>query len=155
MSKTKLSLIVGGLLLAFGMCAEAQQITKIARIGILPGGSPSSMATLVEAFQQGLHQLGYVEGKNILLEYRYAEGKHEKYRDLADDLVRLKPDIIVVSSTGFTVAAKEATKTIPIVVAGAGDLVGTGIVASLARPGGNVTGSTAMATDLSGNGWNC
>ena len=76
MSKTKLSPIVGGLLLAFGMCAEAQQITKIARIGILPGGSPSSMATLVEAFQQGLHQLGYVEGKNILLEYRYAEGKH-------------------------------------------------------------------------------
>ena len=150
MGKTIFSLIVGGLLLAFGTCAEAQQVTKIARIGMLPAGSPSSMATLVEAFRQGLRELGYVEGKNILLEYRYGEGKREQYRDLANEVVRLNPDVIVVSSTGFTVAAKEATKTIPIVVTGAGDLVGTGVVASLARPGGNVTGSTAMSTDLSG-----
>jgi putative ABC transport system substrate-binding protein len=150
MSKTMLSLIVAGLLLPFGLSTEAQQVTKIARIGMLPAGSLSSMATLVEAFRQGLRELGYVEGKNILLEYRYGEGKHEQYRNLANELVRLKPDIIVVSGTGFTVAAKEVTKTIPIVVAGAGDLVGTGVVASLARPGGNVTGSTAMSTDMSG-----
>jgi putative ABC transport system substrate-binding protein len=129
--------------------AYAQQATKIPRIGVLPAGSPSSMATQVEAFRQGLRELGYVEGKNILLEYRYGEGKREQYRDLADELVRLKPIVIVVSSVGFTAAAKEATKTIPIVVAGAGDLVGTGLVASLARPGGNVTGLTAMSTDLS------
>jgi putative ABC transport system substrate-binding protein len=123
---------------------------KIPRIGVLPAGSSSSMATHVEAFRQGLRELGYVEGKNILLEYRYGEGKREQYRDLADELVRLKPNVIVVSSVGFTAAAKEATKTIPIVVAGAGDLVGTGLVTSLARPGGNVTGLTAMSTDLSG-----
>ena len=150
MSKTIFSLIVGGLLLAFGLCAEAQQATKIARIGVLPAGSPSSMGPHVEALRQGLRELGYVEGKNILLEYRYGEGKREQYRDLVNELVRLKPDIIVVSGTEFTVVAKETTKTIPIVVAGAGDLVGTGVVASLARPGGNVTGSTAMSTDLSG-----
>jgi putative ABC transport system substrate-binding protein len=108
------------------------------------------MAPQVEAFRQGLHALGYVEGKNILLEYRYGEGKREQYRDLADELVRLKPDIIVVSSVGLTAAAKKATNTVPIVVAGAGDLLGTGLVASLARPGGNVTGSTSMSTDLSG-----
>lgn len=129
---------------------EAQQATKMPRIGVLPAGSPSSMATLVEAFRQGLRELGYVEGKNILLEYRYGEGKREQYRDLAGELVRLKPDIIVVSSTGLTRAAMEATKTIPIVVTGAADPVGTGLVASLARPGGNVTGLSAMSTDLSG-----
>jgi putative ABC transport system substrate-binding protein len=130
--------------------AEAQQTTKMARIGVLPAGSALSMATQVEAFRQGLRELGYVEGKNIVLEYLYGEGKSERYRDLADEMVRLKPDIIVVSSTGLTAAAKQATKTIPIVVAGAGDLVGTGVVASVARPGGNVTGSTGMSSDLSG-----
>jgi putative tryptophan/tyrosine transport system substrate-binding protein len=104
----------------------------------------------VEAFRQGLRELGYVEGKNIVLEYRFGEGKREQYRDLADELVRWKPEVIVVSSTGFTAAAKQATDTIPIVVAGAGDLVGTGVAASLARPGGNVTGLTSMASDLSG-----
>jgi len=149
MSKRLLVLLIP-LILAAVHTVEAQQATKIPRIGVLPAGSPSSMATQVEAFRQGLRELGYVEGKNILLEYRYGEGKREQYRDLADELVRLKPDIIVVSSVGFTAAAKEATKTIPLVVAGAGDLVGTGLVASLARPGGNVTGLTAMSTDLSG-----
>ena len=145
-----LGLLLSTFLLATASIAEAQEATKIPRIGVLPAGSSSSMATQVEAFRQGLRELGYVEGKNIVLEYRYGEGKHEQYRDLADELVRLKPHIIVVSSTGFTAAAKKATRTIPIVVAGAGDLVGTGVVASLARPGGNVTGSTSMATDLSG-----
>jgi putative ABC transport system substrate-binding protein len=150
MTRKFLGLLVTTFLLVTASFAEAQQPTKMARIGVLPAGSPASMATRVEAFRQALRELGYVEGRNIVLEYRYADGKYERYRDLADDLVRLKPDIIVVSSTGFTTAAKEATKTIPIVVAGAGDLVGTGVVASLARPGGNVTGSTSMASDLSG-----
>jgi ABC-type uncharacterized transport system substrate-binding protein len=149
MSKRLLVLLMP-LILAAVHTVEAQQATKIPRIGVLPAGSPSAMATQVEAFRQSLRKLGYVEGKNILLEYRYGEGKREQYRDLADELVRLKPDIIVVSSVGFTAAAKEATKTIPLVVAGAGDLVGTGLVASLARPGGNVTGLTSMSTDLSG-----
>ena len=85
-----------------------------------------------------------------MLEYRYAEGKRDRYADLAAEMVRLKPDVIVVGSVGFTAAAKQATSTIPIVVGGAGDLVGTGLVASLARPGGNVTGSTDISPDLSG-----
>lgn len=138
--------------LFFG-CADvtdAQQPTKVYRIGVLTSGSASTHKSRIDAFRQGLQELGYVEGKNIVLEYRYAEGKRERYADLAAEMVRLKPDVIVVGSVGFTTAAKQATSTIPIVVGGAGDLVGSGLVASLARPGGNVTGSTDISPDLSG-----
>jgi putative tryptophan/tyrosine transport system substrate-binding protein len=130
--------------------AGAQQAEKVSRIGMLSSGSVSTMKSRIDAFRQGLRELGYVEGKNIVIEYRYAEGKRERWPDLAAEVVQLKPDVIVVSSNGFTAAAKQATSTIPIVVGSAGDLVGAGLVASLARPGGNVTGSTNITPDLSG-----
>ena len=138
------------LLFVLRVSAQAQQPGKIARIGVLGGASASTMSTRIESFRQGLREQGYVEGKNIVLEYRYAEGKRERWSDLAAEIVHLKPDVIVVSSTGFTRAVKQATSTIPIVVGGAGDLVGTGLVSSLARPGGNVTGLTSISTDFSG-----
>jgi len=100
--------------------------------------------------RQGLRELGYVEGKNLALEARFTDGRPERYPELAAELVRLKPDVIVVASTGFVQALKRATTTIPIVAGNAGDLVQTGLVASLARPGGNITGSTDMAPDLVG-----
>jgi putative ABC transport system substrate-binding protein len=130
--------------------AQAQQTAKIPRIGMLISGSTSTHKSAIDAFHRGLRELGYVEGKNVLIEYRYAEGKRERYPALAAEMVRLKPEVIVVASEGFTAAAKQATSTIPIVVAGAGDLVGSGLVASLAQPGGNITGSTTMSPDLSG-----
>ena len=133
------------------LMAEAQQPTKqVYRIGVLSGTSSSSDDALHEAFLQGLHELGYVEGKNILMEYRYAEGQFERLPDLAADLVRLNVDVIVVAGTRITAVAKQATSTIPIVVRSAGDLVGAGLVASLAKPGGNITGSTDISPDTSG-----
>ena len=128
---------------------EAQPAKKVLRIGLLSGSRPSPMPGQIEAFRQGLRELGYVEGQNILVEYRWAEGKDDRYSILAAELVRLGVDVIVTHGTQATVAAKQATNTIPIVVGGAGDLVGEGLVASLARPGGNVTGFTNIDPDLS------
>jgi len=130
--------------------AEAQQAKKIPRIGILHGAAASSVADRGEAFRQGLHELGYVEGKNIFIEYRYAEGKSDRLPVLAAELVRLKVDIFVTTGPIVTRAAKEATSTIPIVMTNEGDPVGTGFVASLARPGGNITGLSTFASELSG-----
>ena len=107
------------------------------------------MPPTIEAFRQGLRELGYIEGQNISVEYRFAEGKDDRYAILAAELVSLGVDLIVTQGTQATVAAKQATSTIPIVVGGAGDLVGEGLVASLARPGGNVTGFTSIDPDLS------
>ena len=135
------------LLLALCPSAQAQQAKKIPRIGVLRPGSPAD--TNIEPFRQGLRELGYVEGKNIVIEYRYAEGKLDRLSEIAVEMIRLKPDVIVVGSTRFAEAAKQATSTIPIVVTG-GDIVGAGLVSSLARPGGNVTGLTAISPDLSG-----
>jgi putative tryptophan/tyrosine transport system substrate-binding protein len=128
--------------LLFTACtnAEAQQPKKVPRIGLLRPGSPPGSSPYVDAFRQGLRDLGYVEGKNIIIEYRYAEGKLDRLPELAAELVRLKIDVILAGGTQTTTAAQQATSTIPIVAAGAGDLVGTGLVASLARPGGNITG---------------
>ena len=116
---------------------------------MLVSGSVATHGHRIEAFRQGLRDLGYVEGKNIVIEYRYAEGRRERFDDLAVEMVELKPDVIYVGSTGFTRAAKKATNTIPIVSTG-GDLVGSGLVSSLARPGGNITGSTNISPDVSG-----
>lgn len=127
----------------------AQQTKKVFRIGLLSSGRPSPMPPPIEAFRQGLRELGYIEGQNILVEYRWAEGKDERYAILASDLVSLGVDVIVVQGTQAAIAAKHATSTTPIIVAGAGDLVGEGLVASLARPGGNVTGFTNIDPDLS------
>src|SRR5438309_3147398 len=134
------SILVVAVLLAVGVIADAQQPTKIPRIGFLIGTSPTANAARVEAFRQGLRELGYVEGKTIVIEWRYAEGKLDRFPELAAELVRLKVDIIVTGGPPATRAAKEATITIPIVMEQDSDPVGNGFVASLARPGGNITG---------------
>jgi putative tryptophan/tyrosine transport system substrate-binding protein len=138
------------LILATLHLAEAQQLSKASRIGFLGGASPSFYAARIEAFRQGLRELGYAEGKNIVVEYWFAEGKPERMRELAEELVRMKCDVIVTASTPATQAAKRATTTIPIVMANISDPVELGLVASLARPGGNITGLTILAPELSG-----
>jgi len=130
--------------------AAAQQPKKVRRIGILQGASAGSSRSNIDAFRKGLRELGYTEGENIFLAYRYADGDLGRLKNLASELVQLKVDVILAAGTQTTTAAKQATSTIPIVVGGAGDLVGTGLVASLARPGGNITGSTVISPDLSG-----
>ena len=131
--------------------AEAQQPAKISRIGFVSGtGDPNTQGPLVEAFRQGLRDLGYIEGKNILVEYRFVEGQQDRIPSLVAELVQLKADVIVTSITLAAQAAKRLTTTIPIVIVGTGDPVGTGLVASLARPGGNVTGFSGLAPELSG-----
>jgi putative ABC transport system substrate-binding protein len=133
-----------------GARAEAQQPTKIPRIGFQSAAFPSANAARIEAFRQGLRELGYVEGKNIVIEYRYAEGKLDRLSELAAELVRLKVDVIVTAAPSSTRAAKKATSTIPIVMAFDNDPVGSGFVASLARPGGNITGLSNLAPEISG-----
>ena len=136
----------------FALCgsAAAQQPTKVPRIGFLDTSNASAMAGLLEAFRQELNKLGWIEGKNITIEYRFAEGKTDRLPELAADLVRLKVDLIVATGGSVPLAAKKATTTIPIVLTIAGDPVALGLVASLARPGGNVTGLSALSTELNG-----
>jgi putative ABC transport system substrate-binding protein len=128
--------------------ADAQQAGKIFRIGFLDSSTAAGSAVHVDAFRQELSKLGWIEGKNIAIEYRFAEQKNERLPELATDLVRLKVDLIVVSGTPSALAAKSATATIPIVMANAADPVGAGLIASLARPGGNVTGLSGLAFEL-------
>src|SRR5215813_1223269 len=141
------SILLAGALLA-AVAVEAQQTGKIFRIGYLDSGTASGSAVLVDAFRQELSKLGWIEGKNIAFERRFAEGKLDRVRELVADLVRLKVDLIVVSGTPNALAAKKATTTIPIVMAYARDPVGSGLIASLARPGGNVTGTSSLAEEL-------
>ena len=129
--------------------AEAQQPRKVSRIGFLSPVSASGSSANLETFRQGLRELGYIEGKNIIIEYRWAEGKLDRLPELAAELVSLGVDIIVTGGTPPVLAAKKATNTIPIVAANADNLVELGVVASLARPGGNVTGSTRVDADFS------
>jgi putative ABC transport system substrate-binding protein len=138
------------MLLALGFPAQAQQPKKVPRIGFLITSSPSTISARLEAFRQNLRELGYVEGTNIVIEYRYAEGKLDRLPSLADELVRLKVDVIVTNGSPPTRAAKEATSTIPIVMTQDTDPVGSGHVASLARPGGNITGLSNLAPEISG-----
>jgi putative ABC transport system substrate-binding protein len=146
--KKTIGLALSAMLLAPCSVAEAQQPAKIPRIGMLRPDSPPNPA--VEAFRQGLRDLGYVEGRNIVVEFRYAEGKLDRLRDLAAELVRIKVDIIVTSTDPGARAAKNATKTIPIVMMGVGtDPVETGLVESLARPGANITGLTLLSVETS------
>ena len=144
------SSLVAVMLLACGVIAEAQQATKIPLIGVLYGGSASAISARIEAFRQRLREPGYVEGKNIIIEYRRAEAKLDRLPTLAAELVRLKAAIIVSVGAPSTHAAKEATSTIPIVMAQDADPVADGFVASLARPGGNITGLATLAQELSG-----
>jgi putative tryptophan/tyrosine transport system substrate-binding protein len=133
---------------AMSSSAQAQQTGKISRIGFLDGSTASGMAVLAEAFQRELSKLGWIEGKNIIIEYRFADQKNDRLPELAADLVRLKVDLIVAGGGTSALAAKKATTTIPIVMANVGDPVGAGLVASLARPGGNVTGLASLGTEL-------
>jgi putative tryptophan/tyrosine transport system substrate-binding protein len=144
--------VVGILILILGCVgmARAQQPTKVPRIGYLSGNSPSSESARTDAFWQGLRGLGYAEGKNIVTEFRYAEGKLDRLPALAAELVRLKVDVIVTGGTGSTRSANEATNTIPIVMTQDPDPVGNGFVVSLARPGGNITGLSTLSPELSG-----
>ena len=146
------SILVAVVLLAVAVMAEAQQPKKVPRIGYLSTGDPASESSRAEGIRLALRELGYIEGQNIAIEYRYAEGKNDRLPELAADLVHLKVDIIVVASGDTTIqAAKNATKTIPIVMTGQGsDPVRAGHVESLARPGGNVTGLTAITRELGG-----
>ena len=148
--------IAAGALLAAPLVAEAQQAAKVARIGFL-SNRLGAYPHLQEAFRQGLRDLGYVEGRNLVIEYRDAEGKVERLPALAAELVALKVDVIVTAagSTSAALAAKQATRTLPIVFASAADPVASGLVTSLARPGGNVTGLSASMRSSSASVWNC
>jgi putative tryptophan/tyrosine transport system substrate-binding protein len=147
MSRKIFRLLVATVLLATAS-AEAQQTGKVARIGFLDVSTASGSAALVDAFRQELRKLGWIEGKNITIEYRFAEQKSELLPERAADLVRLKVDLIVTTSGPSALSAKKATASIPIVMANTGDPVGEGLVASLARPGGNVTGFSSMSFEL-------
>jgi len=142
------ALLVALALLAAPLDAQAQQVTKPPRIGYVTTGVPSFLEGV---FRQGLRDLGYIEGRNIVIEYRYADGRVERLPKLVAELVHLNVDIIVAAGgTPAALAAKRAITTIPIVVAGVGDPVGSGLVSSLARPGGNVTGLTVLSRDTAG-----
>jgi putative ABC transport system substrate-binding protein len=144
----KFVISVGAWLFALCVSAQAQQTGKIYRIGFLDPSTASGSAVLVDAFRQELTKLGWIEGKNITIEFRFAEGKNERLLELAADLVRLKLDLIVATGGPPAAAAKKSTTTIPIVMVTVGDPVGAGLVASLARPGGNVTGLSSLSREL-------
>src|SRR4029453_16463025 len=150
MKKTITVLSLCAMLFALCVPASAQQPTKVPRIGYLTSASRTSESPRLEAFRQGLRDLGYVEGKNIVIEWRYADGNRNRQRSLATELVRLKVDVIVTGGSSSTRFAKEATSTIPIVMTQHNDPVGTGLIASLARPGGNVTGLSTLSPELMG-----
>jgi putative ABC transport system substrate-binding protein len=150
MTKQILGFVLSAMLFAVGGSAEAQQPVGIHQIGILIRGSASLNSARVEALHQRLRELGYVEGKNIVIEYRYADGKRERLPDLAAELARLKVDVIVTTGAVPVLAAKKASPTIPIVFASSSDPVRSGLVSSLAQPGGTITGLSQMAPDLDG-----
>jgi putative ABC transport system substrate-binding protein len=142
------SVVFGALFLTLCPSAEAQQSKKVPRIAFL--GASSYEAAVIDAFRDGLHDFGYTEGKDIVMEYRWAEGKYDRLPDLVAELVRLKVDVMITQSDAATLAAKQLTATIPIVFVGVGDAVATGLVASLARPGANITGVSNLSPELSG-----
>jgi putative tryptophan/tyrosine transport system substrate-binding protein len=150
--KTVVGLALGPLLFAFSVSAQAQQPKKILRIGYLSAFESAFESSRAEAIRLALRERGYVEGQNIAIEYRYSQGKFERYPELVAELVRLKVDIIVVAGgAGPVRVVKNATKTVPIVMVGGGaDPVAAGLVESLARPGGNVTGITLLSAELGG-----
>ena len=146
----KIVTLVAILLFTIPLAVEAQQAAKIPRIGILFGSTPTATAHFTEAFKQGLGERGYIEGQNIILERRYGEGRPERMPEIAAELVRIKVDVIVTATDPAISAVKRKTQSIPIVMAGGADPVGTGFVASLSRPGGNITGLSMMSPELGG-----
>jgi len=145
-----LPILIAAILLTVAVIAESQQAKKIQRIGYLTSATREGQSARIESFRQGLRELGYVDGKNIVIEYRYAEEKLDRLPALAAELVRLTVDVIVTGGAGNTRAAKAATSTIPIVMTQDPDPVGNGFVASLARPGGNITGLSTQGPEVSG-----
>jgi putative tryptophan/tyrosine transport system substrate-binding protein len=150
MNKKILVSIFAIVILAFVHPADAQQPKKVPRIAFLLGAPASSYSARIDVFKQALKKLGYVEGKNIAIEYRYAEGEADRLPALAAELVGLKVDVILATATPSVLAVKKVSATIPIVLVGVSDPVASGLVASLARPGGNITGLTILAPELSG-----
>src|SRR6266436_8706327 len=147
MARKSIAILLVGLAFGLVRLAEAQQLKKIPRVGFLAGASGEAN---LRGLRQGLRELGYVEGKNITIEYRFSEGEFDRFPALAAELVRLKVDVIVTQGTPAATAAKNATSTIPIIMSGGTDPVATGLVQSLARPGGNITGVTIMNEELAG-----
>src|SRR5262245_43211459 len=141
--------VVGRCILAAPLAAEAQQTAKVPRIGVLWPTTPSASSPFSEAFKQGLREQGYVEGQNVILEHRYGEGRGERMAEIAAELVRMKVDVIVTATDPAIAAVKRQTQSIPIVMVGLSDPVGTGFVSSLARPGGNITGLSRMSPEIS------
>src|SRR4030095_423437 len=144
------SILIAVVLFAVAVIAEAQQPARVPRIGYLTNAPLSVISINRDAFRQGLRELGYIEGKNIIFEWRSGEQSRERQRAMAAELVRLKVDVIVAGGSGDIRAAKEATSTIPIVMVNSGDAVASGFVASLARPGGNITGLSTLRPELMG-----
>jgi putative tryptophan/tyrosine transport system substrate-binding protein len=148
MRRIGLAVILAVSLILAPLAAEAQRPEKLSRIGVLERTSPAINAANLDGFRRGLRELVYVEGKNFVIEYRSADGRDERFPGLATELVRLNVDLILTRGTPAALAAKNATGTIPVVMVGIGDPVGQGVVASLARPGGNVTGLSSIVTEL-------
>jgi putative tryptophan/tyrosine transport system substrate-binding protein len=132
--------LLGGAVAAWPLAARAQQAGKVPTVGYLGGATATSQRAWVDAFREGLRELGWIEGRTVTIEYRWGEGRAERFAEIAAEFVRLKVDVILAGGTEAAVAAKQATSVIPIVFPSAGDPVTSGLVASLARPGGNVTG---------------
>jgi putative tryptophan/tyrosine transport system substrate-binding protein len=150
MKRREFITLLGGAAASLPLVLRAQQPAKLPTVGFLGAGTPSTYSQWVAAFMQQLRARGWIEGRNIVIELRWAEGKNERYADIAAEFVRLNVDVIVTTGTAAVVAAKQATSVIPIVFTSAGDPVATGLVASLARPGGNVTGLSNQLPDVAG-----
>jgi len=145
-----LAIILALSLFAAPLAADAQQAAKVPRIGFLGNSTAALEANLVRPFREGLRDLGYVEGRNVLIEYRWAEGQYDRFPALISDLLALNVDAIVTAGTPATLAVKKATTSVPLVMVAVGDPVGTGILPSLSRPGGNITGLTSISPELDG-----
>src|SRR5262245_31518402 len=142
--------LLGGAAAAWPVAALAQQVGKLPTIGVLGAATPSTMSSRFAAFAQRLRELGWIENRNVAIEYRWAEFRSERYEEIAAEFTRLKVDVIVTSNTPTVLALKQATAVIPIIFVPAADPVGSGLVASLARPGGNVTGLSLQSPDIAG-----
>jgi putative ABC transport system substrate-binding protein len=147
--RRELITLIGGAAAAWPLAARGQQARKLPTIGLLTAGSPASHSRWVAALVKRLNELGWIEGRTITIEYRWAEGRNERYAEIAEEFIRLKVDVIVTQGAAVA-AAKQSTSTIPIVFTVAADPLGSGLVESLARPGGNVTGLSLQFTDLAG-----
>src|SRR6266542_2124739 len=151
MKRREFITLLGGAAAAWPLTARAQQpAAKVPRIGFLGNSTAELEANLVGPFRDGLRALGYEEGRNIVIEYRWAEGKYERFPALIAELIALKVDVIVTAGTPASLAVKKATTSIPLVMVAVGDPVGSGLVPSLARPGGNLTGLTSMSSEMEG-----